>query len=288
MTNRRGNGLLAESYVPLILLPPASADRMLEALGAHGIAAYAVRLDADTLGAEAAAGGAPAGEGARDHLYVDEGARDAAELVLRSELPDLAGGATATAERDDAAPARPEADGPGRAAGGAAGAGAAESGAAGPESADTGTDAVWDDLVARFYSTDSDAAAPAWPDAENVGPGSGDRAGDPAEEPADDSGPGPGPRTVRPAADGDSADDGGHFVPPPPPPLPRGDLTSRLAWGGLFGGPLFLLGSMLLDVAPGWPAFLAVAAFIAGFVVLVVRMGDRASGDNGPDDGAVV
>ena len=43
MTQRRGNGLLADAYVPLILLAPSHADLMLEALRRSGIAAYAVR-----------------------------------------------------------------------------------------------------------------------------------------------------------------------------------------------------------------------------------------------------
>jgi hypothetical protein len=37
----------------------------------------------------------------------------------------------------------------------------------------------------------------------------------------------------------------------------------------------------------GWVGFLAVMAFVAGFVTLVARMKDRPS-DSDPDDGAVV
>lgn len=269
MTHRRGNGLLADAYVPLILLPPASADLMLEALGRAGIAAYAIRLDA----------GVPdpspdAEPTATDHLYVDESERDAAERVLRAELPDLDGGPAGRAAAGSVA----EADGPAAAPG---------------ETRDE--DDVWADLVARFYEsgTGGGDGAPTWPDAENVAPGRAD-AEEASGSPVEDTAPSP----VAEVGDDDddasrrgaraSEDEGDHFVPPPPPPLPRGDMVGRLAWGGLFGGPAVLLVSMLMGTRPGWLAFCAVAAFIAGFVVLVVRMGDRASGDNGPDDGAVV
>jgi hypothetical protein len=38
----------------------------------------------------------------------------------------------------------------------------------------------------------------------------------------------------------------------------------------------------------GWALFTAVAAFIGGFVALVVRMGDDRPNDSGWDDGAVL
>lgn len=67
MTQRRGNGLLADAYVPLILLAPSHADLMLEALRRSGIAAYAVPLDEDVLEPE----GSQADDPPTDHLYVD-------------------------------------------------------------------------------------------------------------------------------------------------------------------------------------------------------------------------
>lgn len=157
---------------------------------------------------------------------------------------------------------------------------------------------MWAELVARFYESDVAAHDAVWPDAENISasgeespvatdeedttPGGADAASDTTSRDTPDS-----VRAERAADDSGGSDD--HFVPPPPPPFPRGDATSRLAWAGLLGGPLLLLGSMLLGQRlPGWLAFCSVAAFIAGFVVLVVRMGDGPSGDNGPDDGAVV
>jgi hypothetical protein len=85
-------------------------------------------------------------------------------------------------------------------------------------------------------------------------------------------------------------DEDEHFVPPPPPPLPKLDPVTKGAWAALFGGP----GYLVVATAAGWSvpgiaAFCAVAAFITGFAILVLRMNDPGSG--GPDDdddGAVV
>ncbi|NUO96544.1 MAG: hypothetical protein HOV96_34355 [Nonomuraea sp.] len=58
----------------------------------------------------------------------------------------------------------------------------------------------------------------------------------------------------------------------------------------LFGGPAYLLvAAMASWHMEGWALFTAVAAFIGGFVALVVRMGDGPpSNDSGWDDGAVL
>jgi hypothetical protein len=112
-----------------------------------------------------------------------------------------------------------------------------------------------------------------WGPAEGVGP---------AQEPLLPAGYGTGDLAGEPAM----ADEVGQFVPPEPPPLPRGDLVSRLAWGCVLGGPLFLLIAVLLwrDV-PRELLAAAVVAFIGGFVVLVARMPGDHDGDG---DGAVV
>ncbi|GAA5074255.1 hypothetical protein HNP84_009478 [Thermocatellispora tengchongensis] len=91
------------------------------------------------------------------------------------------------------------------------------------------------------------------------------------------------------ARDAEAADDDDHYVPPPPPPLPKADTSTKIAWLALFGGPAYLLLAALLDWhMQGWALFAAVAAFIGGFVALVVRMGDGPPNDSGWDDGAVV
>jgi hypothetical protein len=80
------------------------------------------------------------------------------------------------------------------------------------------------------------------------------------------------------------ADDEEHFIPPAPPPLPRLDPIAKGAWAALFGGPVYLV----VATAAGWSlsgfaVFFAVAAFITGFAILVLRMNEP--GPGGPDDG---
>jgi hypothetical protein len=80
-----------------------------------------------------------------------------------------------------------------------------------------------------------------------------------------------------------------HYFPPPPPPLPKLDPVTKGAWAALFGGPAYLL----IATAVGWTvpavaAFFAIGAFVGGFAILVMRMGDEPRDGNGPDDGAVV
>ncbi|MEU7695723.1 hypothetical protein OHB01_23625 [Microbispora hainanensis] len=158
-------------------------------------------------------------------------------------------------------------------------------------------DEVWRQIVASFNETAEDASAEQpWPDRENVteetdagddapggGASGGVALGDDAlgDEVRDDD------RTAEEQAPTSGDDD--HFIPPPPPPLPHGDTLSRLSWLALFGGPAYLLLAALLQwPMDGWIVFAAVSAFIAGFVILVVRMGDGPPADSGWDDGAVV
>jgi hypothetical protein len=168
-----------------------------------------------------------------------------------------------------------------------------------------GEEAVWLDLVARFDAPEAGGAGGdvPWPERENlagppvrVTPAVPDAL--PAEPPASPSGlpstpdqpwprlgAGLGPRDAPTPAN--SAEE--HFVPPPPPPLPKLDPVTKGAWLALFGGPLYLL----IATAVGWnvsgfAAFVAVAAFVGGFAVLVLRMDSGGPRDSGPDDGAVV
>jgi hypothetical protein len=82
-------------------------------------------------------------------------------------------------------------------------------------------------------------------------------------------------------------DDGEHFIPPAPPPLPRLDPLAKGAWAALFGGPGYLVLATAADWSvSGFAAFCAVAAFVAGFAILVLRMSDPdPKGPGGPDDG---
>jgi hypothetical protein len=71
----------------------------------------------------------------------------------------------------------------------------------------------------------------------------------------------------------DDREDEDRFVPPDPPPLPRTTPDRLLAWAGVFGSPLVLLASLLLSFSiSGWIAYVLVAAFVGGFVYLVVKM----------------
>jgi hypothetical protein len=275
---RRGNGLSAESYAPIADLRPDLVGETLDALREAGIAAYVAPPPAgdDRLAAE------PASEPAADRLYVDAAMRPRAERVLQDRLP----------------PPDP-ADGPGE---------SPSAGRPAPAEAERDEDAIWAEIVAS-YDRDTapghDAATP-WPDEENVPRTAEDpRDGDGTDQNGanqnggrndgqDRSGRLPTARVIQPADDGrpdedelfDEDGDEGHFVPPPPGPLPSADPTTKTAWIALFGGPLYLLTAAILNwQVPGWAAFLAVAAFVGGFVVLVLRMGDD---PRDPDDGAVV
>jgi hypothetical protein len=171
-------------------------------------------------------------------------------------------------------------------------------------------DSVWRDLVARYDVALTAEEPVPWPEREgdpalgaagvsgvevgrvpatgsDVAPGTGTGTGthEPHVMPV--------PRLVRPATDSGSstgrglpaaADDDDHFVPPPPPPLPKLDPVAKGAWLALFGGP----GYLVVATAAGWTvsgfaAFVAVAAFVAGFAILVLRMHEP--GPGGPDDG---
>ena len=153
-------------------------------------------------------------------------------------------------------------------------------------------DEIWRQIVASFHApAEATSADQPWPDRENSPPAA-------ARAPRRGRGPArPRSRDVRrqaaagrgPEVDAAGDDDDDHYVPPPPPPLPKVDLGTKLAWLALFGGPTYLLLAALLRwPMHGWILFAAVAAFIGGFVALVVRLGDGPPKDSGWDDGAVV
>ncbi|MCY9784768.1 hypothetical protein KIK06_12795 [Nocardiopsis sp. EMB25] len=286
MTQRRGNGLLADAYVPLVLLAPSHADRMLEALRRSGIAAYAVPLEEDVL---EPGGGGETEDPPTDHLYVDAEERAAAERVLGSELPDLGGrtGTAPTAGALDTPRGGDLLDGP-----------PTHGDPDAPPVEPPNEDEVWSDLVARFYEGEGDTAAArrraAWPDAENLS------VPDERDEPplGDLLADGPpfdrGDALAREAAEEEArrrveADREGHYEPPPPPPLLQGDRAGIAAWFGLLGGPTVLFGAAFVGITlPNWLMFVAIAAFLVSFVVLILRMTDSRPGGDGPDDGAVV
>jgi hypothetical protein len=99
-------------------------------------------------------------------------------------------------------------------------------------------------------------------------------------------------RIVRPASDPRSytppdepADE--PYVPAPLPPV-KLDPVAKGAWAALIGGPAYLLIGVLLGwTISGIGAFAAIAAFVIGFVILVLRLGDGSKRDD-DDDGAVL
>jgi len=94
-----------------------------------------------------------------------------------------------------------------------------------------------------------------------------------------------GPGARRAAGRAAAEDDGEeHYIPPDPPPLPKLDPLAKGAWAALFGGPGYLVVATVAGwTVSGFAAFCAVAAFVAGFAILVLRMNDP--GPGGPDDG---
>jgi hypothetical protein len=89
--------------------------------------------------------------------------------------------------------------------------------------------------------------------------------------------------------DQDDQDGDEGYVPPYVPPQPKLDPVARGAWTALFGGPGYLFIATTLGwQVPGWAELAAIAAFVAGFVILVSRLGDGPSRRDGPDQGAVV
>jgi hypothetical protein len=248
--SRRGNGLSADAYTALIDLAPELADTLLTALGEAGIAAYAI------------AGEVAEPEESLDRLYVDATMEPIAEDILHTHLTRLREQRSGPVTAEPAPEPAPD---------------------PAPTTAERDEDAIWADLVASFELAPEDGETP-WPDEENIGP---------EDERRDRDGRLPIARVIKPASpyaaeapEAQEADDEGHYVPPPPPPLQLGDPVTRGAWIALIGGPVYLLLAVILgwDV-PGWAAFAAVAAFIGGFVALVLRMGDE---PRDPDDGAVI
>lgn len=142
-------------------------------------------------------------------------------------------------------------------------------------------DAAFEALVAQFSAPDAVPDRPERPDRSQGPQASG------ASAPAVVA-PEPEPQPVE--ADDEPlypAELDEHFEPPDPPPLGRGDLSSRLAWAGVIGGPaVLLIAAFLGGRLPSYLVVGALLAFVAGFVTLVARMPGERPDD--PDDGAVV
>lgn len=261
--SRRGNGLSADAYAPLVDLAPELADTLLVALGEAGIAAYAAQGEPPAEEVGSATVDTADASTLLERLYVDDTRTSAAEEILHVHLTQL---------REQRR---------GGHASGPAESGVSEGGTTGAATTERDEEAIWAEIVAGFDAELEEGTSP-WPEEENLAPGE------------DQDGELPTARVIKPAGadveppedfdDEDDEDD--HYIPPPPPPLPSGDPVTVGAWVALVAGPLYLLLSVVVGwEVQGWQAFTAVAAFIGGFVTLVLRMGDE---PRDPDDGAVI
>lgn len=298
----RSNGLPATVWTPMADLHPQLADIMLTILRDEGVAAYV-----------APAQGSPGSflqvripDQPTDRLFVDASAAGRAKQVLLEHLPGLqaalhdhpAGSSAPGTPPDNgprAATGRPTGHDAGSGGGGRPG-GDGRPGDAGPDEGVSVDEQVWAQIVADYEASPAVDPVPRWPASEDVddsrtpGPAADwpqETAGWPDAPPGRRHGPAAGRR--EPGAVGDADDAGDHFEPPEPPPVPVGSPVSRLAWAGVLGGPAFLV----LAALAGWHltglwALAPLAAFVAGFVTLVVRMRERPDDGDDPDDGAVV
>ncbi len=94
---------------------------------------------------------------------------------------------------------------------------------------------------------------------------------------------GPGPRDYEPPEDEDEG-----YTPPEPPPIGATDPLPTLAWCMALGGPILTVLLLIFwTAAPSWLYLSAVAASLAGWLVLFWRM-PRGRRDSDDDDGAVL
>jgi hypothetical protein len=166
----------------------------------------------------------------------------------------------------------------------------------------SGEEAAWRDLVARFDApSEIDVADVPWPADEDLPepqtaaaelPAAQGEPGNQADEtvtPVDRARvirPAIDPRSWTPADEAQAEDE--PYVPPQLPPPAKMDPVTKGAWVALVCGPAYLLlGTLAGWTISGTEALVAIAAFIGGFVILVIKMGDRPKRDDN-DDGAVL
>ncbi|MQA05504.1 MAG: hypothetical protein GEV07_23225 [Streptosporangiales bacterium] len=166
---------------------------------------------------------------------------------------------------------------------------AADTGEPAASTADADTEEAWARLVADFHRDRDEADDdPPWPRAEDVP----DTDEEPAKEPADDP---PAEKKAKVTvvdldAEPDEVVDDDHYVRPEPPTLPKGDLLTKAAWAVMLVAVVYPITAIALDwKIPGWAVVLAVAGFVGGVVVHVIRIRDpHDDGGGDSDNGAVV
>lgn len=145
-------------------------------------------------------------------------------------------------------------------------------------------DKAWAEIIAGYDRDEADPVA-RWPVSEDRGPDTDDV---PAS--AADDGPEPQFFAVRKKAEEDDDEpeipEVDRFVPPTPPPLPRLDPVTKAAGAAMAAGPVLLVFAAVTEYpVPPWLMVLGTAAFVGGFIALVMRM---KSGPPDDDDGGVV
>ncbi|WP_062211645.1 hypothetical protein [Streptomyces sp. NBRC 109706] len=152
-------------------------------------------------------------------------------------------------------------------------------------------EAAWAEIVAGYGEEPADPPG-VWPRAEDVEPiERSDRLPEEVlnELPQDLTPREAGPRDPGPRDWVADEEDEGHFEPPEPPPLPETDLTTKVAWIAVLGGPLLLIVTVLLQQRMSWwVVTLGVGGFLGGFATLVSRLRDGEDDWQDPGNGAVV
>lgn len=261
---RRDNGLVAVAYVPLADVDPRIGDRLLDILWAARIPAYLEPpSDTDALRALTAPS-QPV-----DRLWVDGDRHSDARKLVEAEAAELP-----TEQPEPSAP-------PDR---------------VGSRQLAADEEAAWNALVAGF-ATDGASDVHPWPVAEDLEDTSGEtetEAGTTTRAPKR-------PRTADPqshnlldaldALDGIGSEDEleGHFEPPPPPPIPKLSKYAVLALVLVVLGILLLFLPGLAGLSGSDGVFaLGVISILGGVSLLIWRLKEDRSDDDGPDDGAIV
>ncbi|RKN42274.1 hypothetical protein [Streptomyces hoynatensis] len=147
-------------------------------------------------------------------------------------------------------------------------------------------EAAWAEIVAGYGEEPADPPG-VWPKAEELDlTDTVDRVAPVVSTPEPALPFDSGPRDWEPAED----EEEDHFIPPEPPPLPETDLSTKLAWVAVLGGPLLLIVAVLLQrEMTWWIVTLGVGGFLGGFATLVTRLRDGRDDDwTDPGSGAVV
>ena len=147
-------------------------------------------------------------------------------------------------------------------------------------------EAAWAEIVAGYGEEPADPPG-VWPKAEELDlTDTVDPVPPMVSAPEPAFSPDSGPRDWEPAEDEEEE----HFIPPEPPPLPETDLSTKLAWVAVLGGPLLLIVAVLLQrEMTWWIVTLGVGGFLGGFFTLVTRLRDGKDDDwTDPGSGAVV